>query len=214
QVQEYRFKISNLNTFHRNFLWGGAMSVRKINWVKWETVCKSKNEDGLGVKDIHSFNTALLNRIPTKDALFRMGVSSITGDGLLCSLCNDHYESTHHLFSTCNLTYHVWQLIYKWLDFSIVLPINTHHHFLYHMGLVNDRKCWKFWGVIWLATIWEIWLSRNDLIFNNVSPSPHQILDSARVKYWLWIKGQMGIDSATFFSDWITHPLLCLNIVL
>ncbi|KAF1897675.1 hypothetical protein Lal_00032432 [Lupinus albus] len=54
----------------------------------------------------------------------------------------------------------------------------------------------------------------NDLIFNNVSPPSRQILDSARVKSWLWIKGQMGMDSATLFSDWIAHPLLCLNIAL
>ncbi|KAF1896371.1 hypothetical protein Lal_00034069 [Lupinus albus] len=63
-------------------------------------------------------------------------------------------------------------------------------------------------GVIWLAIIWAIWLSRNDLIFNNVTPSPQQILDSAKVKLWLWIKGQNGMDSATMYSDWIAHPLV------
>jgi len=32
----------------------------EIAWVFWETICKSKNERGLGVKDLRMFNIALL----------------------------------------------------------------------------------------------------------------------------------------------------------
>ncbi|KAF1875063.1 hypothetical protein Lal_00007679 [Lupinus albus] len=128
------------------------------------------------------------NRIPTNDTLFRRGFSSSDGGGTLCPFCNEHPESTDHLFSSCSLSYLVWQMIYKWLGITVVLP-NTHsHHLSYHLGLVKDRKSWKFWSVIWFATIWAIWLSRNDFIFNNVNRSLLHILDSAKVKSWLWIK--------------------------
>ncbi|KAF1868127.1 hypothetical protein Lal_00018643 [Lupinus albus] len=43
--------------------------------------------------------------------------------------------------------------------------------------------------------------------------SLHQIFDSARVKSWLWIKGQYEMDSI-IYPDWIANPLTCLNIVL
>lgn len=46
----------------RSFLWGGGESVRKIAWVKWSEVCKSKEEGGLGVKDLALFNKALLGK--------------------------------------------------------------------------------------------------------------------------------------------------------
>jgi hypothetical protein len=36
----------------REFLWGGVGGGKKISWVKWETVCHSKRNGGLGVKDI------------------------------------------------------------------------------------------------------------------------------------------------------------------
>nr|KYP36676.1 hypothetical protein KK1_042197 [Cajanus cajan] len=44
----------------RDFLWRGVKDGLKIPWVKWETVCKSKVEGGLGIKDVRLFNWALL----------------------------------------------------------------------------------------------------------------------------------------------------------
>lgn len=35
---------------------------RKIAWVKWEVVCREKNEGGLGVKDLRVFNASLLGK--------------------------------------------------------------------------------------------------------------------------------------------------------
>ena len=38
------------------------MEQRKIAWLKWETICLSKEKGGLGIKDIRSFNKALLGK--------------------------------------------------------------------------------------------------------------------------------------------------------
>ncbi|KAF1871323.1 hypothetical protein Lal_00020115 [Lupinus albus] len=154
------------------------------------------------------------DRIPTKDALSRKGVTAIGTDGILCSFCREHSESSHHLFSSCSFTFSVWQLVYNWLGISIVLHHNTSTHFLNHMGLVKDKKCYKVWSVVWLATVWAIWLSRNDLIFNSNLNTPQQILDSARVKSWFWIKNQNGMDFTTPYCDWVANPLACLNATL
>ncbi|KAF1868903.1 hypothetical protein Lal_00048182 [Lupinus albus] len=144
------------------------------------------------------------DRIPTKDALSRRGVTTIGTDDILCSFCREHSESSHHLFSSCSFTFSVWQLVYNWLGISVVLHHNTSTHFLNHMGLVKDKKCYKVWSVVWLATVWAIWLSRNDLIFNSNLNTPQQILDSAR----------NGMDFTTPNCDWVANPLTCLNITL
>ncbi|KAF1890102.1 hypothetical protein Lal_00025435 [Lupinus albus] len=123
----------------------------------------------------------LKDRIPTKDALLRRGVSLLNGGGATSSLCNNHFESSQHLFSSCSLTYSVWQLMYKWLNISVALPLVLINHFLNHCGMVKDRKCRKAWSIICFATVWGIWRSRNDFIFNNVRHFPLQILDAARV---------------------------------
>ena len=54
--------VDELVRIQRNFLWGGDQQQRKIAWVKWETVCMSKEVGGLGVKDINSFNLSLLGK--------------------------------------------------------------------------------------------------------------------------------------------------------
>ncbi|CAL0318787.1 unnamed protein product [Lupinus luteus] len=78
------------------------------------------------------------------------------------------------------------------------------------MGLNPTNRLSKYWSVIWLATIWTIWLARNDFIFNSIRLITHKIFEDARFKAWLWIKGSLG---SNFFSlaDWIVSPFSCLN---
>ncbi|KAK7255667.1 hypothetical protein RIF29_29084 [Crotalaria pallida] len=46
----------------RNFLWGGCEDRRKICWVKWDSVCQSRENGGLGIKNLIVFNKALLSK--------------------------------------------------------------------------------------------------------------------------------------------------------
>ncbi|KAE9590465.1 putative reverse transcriptase zinc-binding domain-containing protein [Lupinus albus] len=94
------------------------------------------------------------DRIPSKDALFRRGVSLTNGGEISCSFCNEESESSAHLFSYCHLTYTVWQFFYNWLNISVALHSSPFHNFLYHMGMVKDKKCWPLWNMIWFAIIW------------------------------------------------------------
>ena len=54
--------VDKLVSIQRRFLWGGASEQRKIAWVKWKTMCLPKDKGGLGIKDIKTFNTALLGK--------------------------------------------------------------------------------------------------------------------------------------------------------
>ncbi|PNY13366.1 ribonuclease H [Trifolium pratense] len=47
----------------RHFLWGDVLGESgKISWVKWEDVCRPKQEGGLGVKNLMLFNLSLLDK--------------------------------------------------------------------------------------------------------------------------------------------------------
>jgi len=46
----------------RKFMWGWGREERKISWISWDKICKAKENDGLGVRDLRSFNVALLGK--------------------------------------------------------------------------------------------------------------------------------------------------------
>lgn len=54
--------LNKITQIQRRFLWGGNEDCRKICWVKWEVVCRAREDGGLGIRNIKSFNLALLGK--------------------------------------------------------------------------------------------------------------------------------------------------------
>jgi hypothetical protein len=54
--------VSSIESILKCFFWGGSDDHRKIAWVDWNTVCRSKEFGGLGVRRISEFNIALLGK--------------------------------------------------------------------------------------------------------------------------------------------------------
>ncbi|GKV42979.1 hypothetical protein SLEP1_g50328 [Rubroshorea leprosula] len=77
--------ILSLDKIRRNFLWGGEEGKRKTSWVCWDMVCKSKMEGGLGVKELRSFNLALLGKWWSRLAS--------GNNGLFCRIIEGKYGS-------------------------------------------------------------------------------------------------------------------------
>jgi len=50
----------SITRIQRRFLWGWGKEKESISWVSWKALCKSKEEGGLGLRDIRMFNSALL----------------------------------------------------------------------------------------------------------------------------------------------------------
>lgn len=44
----------------REFLWGGVNGGKKVCWVKWATVCLTRDKGGLGIRDMRLVNISLL----------------------------------------------------------------------------------------------------------------------------------------------------------
>ncbi|KAF1871660.1 hypothetical protein Lal_00020454 [Lupinus albus] len=100
----------------------------------------------------------------------------------------------------------VWQLIYNWMNIYVALPLSPSTNYSIFFGLVKTRKSWKLWSIILHATIWALWLARNDIVFNKANLSLQQILNSVKVKSWLWTKTHHGQEHL-LFPDWASNPL-------
>ena len=49
-----------IETMIKKFWWGQRGDKRKIHWLKWDELTKSKLEGGMGFRDITMFNDSLL----------------------------------------------------------------------------------------------------------------------------------------------------------
>ncbi|KAG6687414.1 hypothetical protein I3842_11G070100 [Carya illinoinensis] len=52
-------ELENMMT---KFWWGQRKEENKIRWVSWSKMCATKQNEGKGFKDLHSFNMALLEK--------------------------------------------------------------------------------------------------------------------------------------------------------
>ncbi|XP_028056948.1 uncharacterized protein LOC114260948 [Camellia sinensis] len=53
---------TKLNSHISNFWWGGDLEGKGVHWTNWGLLSMSKLEGGLGFRDFHKFNLALLAR--------------------------------------------------------------------------------------------------------------------------------------------------------
>lgn len=52
--------LHELNMIMANFWWGGTSSIHKMHWKSWDFLCLSNLNGGLGLRDMESFNLAML----------------------------------------------------------------------------------------------------------------------------------------------------------
>lgn len=48
--------VKEISAIRRKFLWHGVVEKKGLDWVKWDIMCNSRIEGGLGSKDIGNFN--------------------------------------------------------------------------------------------------------------------------------------------------------------
>lgn len=135
----------------------------------------------------HSFIAwlAVRNRLPTKDKLL-----GFLGDDR-CPFCNVCPESTNHLFFSCRMPYQVWEKVSTWSGCdkrttaikSSLKWINRTHR--------GTRLKSKGIRLSLLATIYHVWIARNNFVFNSVPLDRDSLVlriekDVCRVLYGLY----------------------------
>ena len=65
----------DINFVLARYWWGQLQGEKKVHWMSWSRLCKSKKMGGLGFHDLHAFNLALLAKqawklVQKTDSLF------------------------------------------------------------------------------------------------------------------------------------------------
>jgi len=111
------------------------------------------------------------NKITTKVNLERRGVQV---ESNLCCLCRVSGESTSHLFFDCRVAWLARNLCYAWLGVSLVNPFSLESHFEQFSNLI--------FGNVWITLVSEIWMHRNNCLFNRGVVDYSEVFSLAHVK--------------------------------
>lgn len=124
------------------------------------------------------------NVFPTRDFL----AHRITDrkDSKYCSSCPNSPEISHHIFWSCNVSRRIWRKCLDWWGFYYK-PLPTNITDSWNMALwFKDASIRRVWKLTIIATIWTLWLSRNERVFNKtvISEASLMILLQKRSQEW------------------------------
>ncbi|XP_072064221.1 uncharacterized protein [Arachis hypogaea] len=126
----------------------------------------------------------LVGRVNTKDRLSRLGV--IHHSDNVCALCNKEIESVQHLFLMCDIAWKVWCCWLQSVGRKWAIPGTIRGLFESWTGLHTSKQEQKRGLIGFFAVIWNIWLERNDRIFNNKVAGVDLIQQRTLLSYKEW----------------------------
>jgi len=115
-----------------------------------------------------------------------------------------------HLFLHCDFTVKVWASVMRWLDFSLITPLNFFVHWASWSNEGRNKKIRKGLWIIWHATIWSIWQARNHIIFWNEVKYVDVLLSDIMVLSWRWSLTRLTMQTCLYY-EWSWNPLECLR---
>lgn len=99
----------------------------------------------------------------------------------LCDWCGAKEESIPHLMRDFVLASWVWHGIAEWWCIPVNRYAFTNFSLRRLFSLVDDSILNKPWRTVVAASLWHIWIARNDKVFNQKSTNKEHLLNSIKV---------------------------------
>lgn len=84
---------------------------------------------------------------------------------------------------------------------------------MWYGNIVVGRQCRKFKYLIWLATVWTIWLERNRRVFQENVLNSEPVINIIKHTSWNWFVGKVGKNCTFTITQWWDNLLHCFNLV-
>ncbi|KAJ0548259.1 putative reverse transcriptase zinc-binding domain-containing protein [Helianthus annuus] len=147
---------------------------------------------------------AVLNRIPTSNALIRRGI--MVGDGF-CPLCKSDYESVDHLFTACLFATVLWQKVSRWCRIPPIFAFSFKDLLeVYNSAHVNTTVRPIVHGILF-SSAWCLWKARNKALFSGVEVNVDCIFSEVKSLGFLWCKYRSR-NSHISCSDWCNFSFM------
>jgi hypothetical protein len=152
----------------------------------------------------------VLEKLPTKEALFNKGIITSNFERC-CVFCSIEEEDIRHVFFKCHMIHQVWEYIFKWMRVSFIDFSSVTDHFLSFGSIIRGKNSKKLRHILWLATTWCIWRTRNNILFRGDHINFNSLVNQIVYIAWLWFIGRLRRNVDFSFSDWCNNPLDCFQ---
>jgi hypothetical protein len=152
----------------------------------------------------------LLEKLPTKDALYNKGIITNMLERC-CVFCLNELEDINHIFFICTVSSQIWSKVFRWMGVNPISFVNITNHFTLFGGLLKGGHYKKFHHLIWLETTWTIWRKRNNIVFRGEFVNISSLVDQIICIAWFWFIGRGGLSTYVTFFDWCRNPLCCFQ---
>ncbi|XP_058211464.1 uncharacterized protein LOC131323632 [Rhododendron vialii] len=166
---------------------------------QWEQMLQSRNQvlgslwKNLCPPKVEIFSwIAIQDRTPTRSLLSNRNIVQ-EGQSVSYPLCSLHVETPEHLFLYCQFSWNTWSFIMDWWHMSWVCPklISDLALWWFDIGFRNLEK--NVWEATFYATLWSLWLVRNDYVFNSATTSFEVVGDLVKTRVAMWMKTKFTI---------------------
>ncbi|XP_022028104.1 uncharacterized protein LOC110929283 [Helianthus annuus] len=149
-----------------------------------------------------------MGRAATMDGLRRRNVHL---DSYLCKMCGEVDETEDHLFSGCQFALAVWDCIAEWTRCPRLFAFTAKDITTVHNQVRGSTKWRKLMQLIVMVTLWGIWRSRNDRVFNDKEASVEEVKHGIRQLSLLWFKYRAKRLLVTW-DQWCNMELSCMSL--
>ena len=153
---------------------------------------------------------ALLRKLNTKDRLATRGI--ISAELNKFTFCNNHIEDLNHLLLSCQTTWGLWKAIAEDLGEEITLADNLRDFFAYWINrrIVNKTQR-KLWLASFFATLWSLWMHRNEIIFKQHTMDMQAIYHTIKWRVATWSRAWE--DDIPYSAQMLAHNFQALPLL-
>ncbi|XP_058216597.1 uncharacterized protein LOC131327443 [Rhododendron vialii] len=179
-----------------------TFSVKSV-YRQWESLTQSPNTllglmwRNLSPPKVEIFSwMATQDRVATRSVLVDRNVISEIHLAV-CPFCALHVETPQHLLLHCRFAWVVWSGILEWWNLQWACPSAVAELALWWFGNRFRNLEKATWEVCFYATLWSIWLTRNDYIFNGATTQASEVVDLVKTRVAMWMKAKFDIKIYT-----------------
>ncbi|KAD2394360.1 hypothetical protein E3N88_41337 [Mikania micrantha] len=153
---------------------GSIMSLlgkEKINGGQDKWVWGNDDGNDFSVKEVKR-EVSAIGDMPTNEDTFFWNNWGVDVGSVLCPNCGMVAETSDHLLVKCMAARAIWWQVCRWVKLPIPASLETGGTLDYINTNSRENKMKKVINLVFQATLWRIWLARNEKIFKGTKISP------------------------------------------